>query len=117
MHITLISVESTKNILSILLMRAENSLGEQMHITVWNFANMKAIELKGTECTGRLNICVQWKCIAWQMFITVSVKIVIIKAKYLYTHTPNPAPLPPNVAYSLDHILHDCQMRKAKSPV
>lgn len=51
------------------------------------------------------------------MFITVSVKIVIIKAKYLYTHTPNPAPLPPNVAYSLDHILHDCQMRKAKSPV
>lgn len=78
---------------------------------------MKAIELKGTEWTGQLNIFVQGKCIAWQMFITVSVKIVIIKAKYLYTHTPNPAPSPPNVAHSLDHIQHDCQVRKAKSPV
>lgn len=40
-------------------MRAENSWGEQKHMTVLNFANMKATELKGTEWTGRLNICVQ----------------------------------------------------------
>lgn len=46
-------------------MRADNSWGEQKHMTVLNFANMKAIELKGTEW-HRMEY--NKGCIAWQMF-------------------------------------------------